>query len=226
MVDVVVDTLTQAIVSGEMSEGDTLPVEGELCEQLGVSRSVLREAVSVLSYRGLLEVKQGRGTIVRTPRESVPQDAIAMFVEANKVSLEHIMEFRCPIEIEVARLAAIRRGDEHLEAMRDSLAVLASRPTSLDICIDSDTAFHQALVTATGNPVFAITIQPITELLRKSRSLTIKHFGIDVVIEQHTAILEAVKRQDHEAAAELMSCHMGHTLRNLQDLSAHLEDVS
>jgi DNA-binding FadR family transcriptional regulator len=225
MVDIVVDSLTRAIVGGEFKVGDALPTEPELCQTLGVSRSVLREAVRVLSYRGLLDVKQGRGTTVRTPRESVAQDAIAMFVEANKVSFEHMMEFRSPIEIEVARLAAKRRTDEHLNAMRESLDTLLSRPESLDVCIAADTAFHQALVAATGNSVFAITIQPINEMLRRSRSLTIKHFGIELVIDHHTAILDAVERMDSDAAAKLMSVHMNQTLSNLRDITEHGEDA-
>ncbi len=223
MVDAVVERLTRAIVGGEIAEGETLPTEGELCEQLGVSRSVLREAIRVLSFCGLLEVKQGRGTIVCTPKESIPQDAIAMFVEANNVSLEHMMEFRAPIEVEVARLAALRRDDEQLRTMQDSLDTILSSLQSLETCIEADTAFHHALVAATGNPVFAITIHPISNLLRRSRILTIKHFGIEVVIEHHVTILDAVRRQDSEAAAVAMSLHMSHTSANLRDIGLHEE---
>lgn len=217
-VDMVVEALTKAILSREYALGEYLPVENDLCEQLSVSRSVLREAMRVMVYRGLLEIRQGRGTVVSAPKDSVPEEALSIFVESTGVTFNQLMEFRAPLEIEVARLAALRRDAHDIQVLEGFCDKLQEPNLPLEDYIEADIAFHQALIDATKNPVFGITVRPIVRFLRRSRELTIEHRGVAQVIDHHGGILAAVRDGDAKLASDRMAAHMAAAWEDLKSL--------
>ncbi len=220
--DLVVAKITESIVGGEYRPGEFLPNEEGLCRSLGVSRSILREATRVLAYRGLLEIRQGRGTVVRIPKQDVSEESLSIFLRANRVSFERLMEVRMPIEIEIARLAALRRREEHLSAMRELLRRMAENPTDLKASVEADGDFHQALVKATDNPLVGIILNSVVQFLRESRTLTIGFAGFEKAIREHTAIYNAVKAKDAAQAARCMEKHMMSTWKDLKQATAEV----
>jgi GntR family galactonate operon transcriptional repressor len=126
------------------------------------------------------------------------------------------MEIRTPLEIETAKLAAQRRKPEHLATMERALHVMQTKPKDLEAVVKADDKFHQAMIEATGNPMFKILIRPLLAYLHVSRQLTIGHFGIEVVIKQHREAYEAIKACDVNKAAECMQAQMEVTLKHLQ----------
>jgi len=211
----VVDKITNSIINGELSHGQVLPPENQLCEYLGVSRSILREAIRVLAAKGLVQVKQGYGTFVRQPKIDVPAEAVRNYLMTHSFSLQQLMEARYPIELEIARLAALRRGESHLEEMEASLRIMHDPMQSDEAYADADAAFHRAIINASGNPIFGIMIRSIMVNLHISRQLAIRHFRIDVVAEEHTAILEAIREGNPQAATEKMKKHMDMALERI-----------
>jgi DNA-binding FadR family transcriptional regulator len=210
--DLVVDKITYSVINGEVSDGQMLPPEGQLCETFGVSRSILREAIRVLVNKGLLEVKQGHGTFVRRPKIDVPEEAVSNYLMTHSFSLSQLMEVRTPIEVEVARLAAERREQKHVTGMEESLQIMNVQSNSVEVYSDADRAFHIAIIDASGNRLFGIMIRSIMANLHINRQLGIRHFGIEVVMQEHMGIFEAIKNQQPSVAAIKMKEHMAQTL--------------
>ena len=209
--EMVIERITEFIFSGQYSVGEILPPEKKLCEMFGISRSIMREAIKVLAAKGLLEVKQGFGTVVCLPKDEVPEKALMTYMAAHSVSLAQLMEVRAPLEIAIAKLAAAGRTDEHLQRMAATFETLAVEGHNLDVYADADVAFHQSLVDAAGNHIFKIIVNSIIQFLEMSRRLTIHHFGLDIVIKGHEQIYKAVVDKDPSAAAKAMEAHMTST---------------
>lgn len=206
--DLVVDKITNSIINGQLSAGEVLPPENRLCDIFGVSRSILREAIRVLSSKGLVEVKQGHGTFVRLPKIDVPEEAVSNYLMTSTFSLLQLIEVRTPMEVEVAILAAERREGRHVASMEESLQMMRSDSDSVDALADADQAFHRAIIDASANPLFGIMIGSIMGNLHISRQLAIGHFGIDVVIQEHQNVYEAIRDKQPSIAAEKMREHM------------------
>ena len=206
--DLVVDKITNSIINGQLSAGEMLPPENRLCDIFGVSRSILREAIRVLSSKGLVEVKQGHGTFVRLPKIDVPEEAVSNYLMTSTFSLLKLIEVRTPLEVEIAKLAAERRTEKHVISMEKSLETMGEESESVDVHADADEAFHRAIIDASANPLFGIMIGSIMGNLHIGRQLAIGHFGIDVVIQEHQAIYEAIRNKQPSMAADEMREHM------------------
>lgn len=213
----VIETLTELILTGDLDNESVLPPEKEMCDRLGVSRSIFREAMKILAAKGLVEIRQGSGTVVKAPGEDVPAEALSNFILLNEVSLFQVMEVRAPLDVAIARLAAVRRKDKHLEAMGTTIDTMCSHKDDAEAFVQADNDFHRSLVTATENPLFVILFRSVERFLKHLRKVTLQ-FGTDKVIREHRAILEAVRAEDGEAAAEAMGVHMEATIRDLKRL--------
>jgi len=221
--DLVVDKITNSIINGELSGGELLPPENQLCEIFGISRSILREAIRVLASKGLVEVKQGYGTLVCLPKIDVPEEAVRNYLMANIFSLVQLMEVRKPIEVEVARLAAERRGEEHINIMQKSLQIMESDSNIVEALADADGAFHKGIIDASGNPLFGIMTSSIMRNLHISRQLAIRHFGIGVVRQEHEGIFKAIKNKQSSVSAKKMEEHMDGALRRIHQVTELLK---
>jgi GntR family transcriptional repressor for pyruvate dehydrogenase complex len=217
-VDLVVDKITNSIIDNELRDGELLPPENQLCEIFGISRSILREAIRILVSKGLVEVKHGYGTFVRLPKIEVPEEAVRNFLMTHKISLAQLMEIRTPIEVEVARLAAERREEKHIDRMEESFQIMNNDSNSVEEYANADEFFHKALIDATGNALFGIMIRSIMGNLHISRQLAIRHFGIEVVVQEHGAIFEAVKNRHPSMAATKMKEHMAGVLKRINQV--------
>jgi DNA-binding FadR family transcriptional regulator len=221
--DLVADKITNSIINGELSEGELLPPESRLCEIFGVSRSILREAIRALVSKGLVEVKQGHGTFVRLPKIEVAEEALRNYLMTNRFSLVQLMEIRTPIEVEAAGLAAERREEKHISTMEKSLEILNTDSNSVEVYADADETFHKTIIDASNNPLFGIMIRSIMGNLHIGRQLSIRHFGIAVVIKEHQAILEAIKNKETIAAATKMKEHMEEYLNRINEVNLLLK---
>ena len=218
-----VDKITNSIINSELSDGELLPPENQLCEIFGISRSILREAIRVLVSKGLVEVKQGHGTFVRLPKIDVPEEAVRNYLMTNTFSLLQLMEVRTPIEVEVARLAAERRKEKHVKIMQASLQMMSSDSNTSETFSDADETFHKAIIEASGNLLFGIMIRSIMGNLHISRQLAIRHFGIEVVSQEHQRIYDAIKNKQPSVAALKMEEHMAGALKRINQIDELLK---
>ncbi|MEV0322960.1 FadR/GntR family transcriptional regulator [Streptomyces sp. NPDC050658] len=224
LADRVAAILAEEIESGRIAEGDKLPTEVELVKQLGVSRTVIREAVSRLRNAGLVEPRQGRGVFVM-PRRTRPLDleAEAAGTKADtKAKVLQIVEVRRAMEGEAASLAATRATAQDVSRMRQSLAAIDEAVESGGDGVDEDLAFHQSIAESTGNAVMVSTVRYLGEVLRGGIRVTRANEArrddfIEAVRVEHHAILAAIESGDAGAARAAVRRHLKHAASRLQD---------
>lgn len=201
LADATADQLERRIADGEWAVGSRLPTEPELMAELGVGRSTVREAVRTLSRVGLVQVRQGDGTFV-TGR---PVDTETLRNRCHRAQLHEIHDVREALDLQAARLAAARRTDEDLEALRALLDARASAALSRDAAAyaDADVAFHQRIVVATQNDMLIDLYRVIGDTLVHSLTLLKRESAFDDqdTSAEHEAILTAIAAGDADAAA-------------------------
>lgn len=213
------ERLSMAVHDGRLARGARLPTEQALCEQYGVSRTVVREAISMLKREGMLMSRQGSGTfVVSNPslalRLSPPQGDFEAVVE--------ILELRGALEIKAAELAAARRSNAHLRSMRNALAELDEAVERGEDGVREDLAFHRSVVAATGNQHFLETIDFLHQLLQQTIIVTRRNEARNAhymrqVDQEHHALLDAIAAGDSEAARHAASTHLHNAAGRLRE---------
>jgi len=211
LADQVTAALTKKIRGNEFADSQ-LPSEQAMAEGFGVSRTVIREAVSRLKAEGLIDTRQGRGAFVRTDRLDVP-----FRIDLNSAdllgSLLHIIELRRGLDAEIAFLAATRRKREQLAAIKRALADVERASKAGNDAAAEDLAFHLSIAQATGNPLFLELLRFLNQFLYIAIRVTRANedrrleFSEQTRVE-HMAIVGAIERQDPEAAATAAKIHM------------------
>ncbi|WP_344829028.1 FadR/GntR family transcriptional regulator [Actinocorallia longicatena] len=195
LVDQVIGQLSERIGDGTWPVGSKIPPEPVLVERLGVGRNTIREAVRALTHAGMLDSRQGDGTYVRATSEL----SGAVQRRLRTAELLEILEVRSALEVQAARLAAVRRTAEDLAAVRDALAARARALGSgtHEEFLNADVAFHVAVVEATHNQVMIDFYRDFTAAVRASVDLS---GGLPAV--PHEPIADAIAAGDPDAAAQ------------------------
>ena len=215
----VYDALLDDITAGRLKAGDRLPVEPALAESFGVSRTVIREAVSRLKADGLVRSRQGAGVFVsqarsqRAFRIAEPEGSGARLVR-------EIFELRLGLEVEAATLAARRRSAEDLKALHAAVVAMEATKLGADDGVAADVDFHRRIALAAANAQFADLLRYLQVFLRQSISIARANTRrqphlIDAVMEEHRAVLRAIEAGDAEAAGAAMRDHLLRAQRRL-----------
>lgn len=214
-----------AIVSGVHQPGDILGNEIELSEQLSVSRSAYREAIRILAAKGLVESKPRTGTRVLTMDRwnLLDSDVLSWFFasEPSPAIVNGLFELRMIVEPAAAALAAVRRSDDQLSEMRTALESMERMTLKTDAGQAADRDFHQAILTATGNPPLISLASTIGAGVRwttlyKQRK---RRLPPDPMPE-HWAVFEAIAAGDAEAARSTMSALVAHALEQTESAAS------
>jgi len=214
--------LERSILSGELAVGDYLPSERALCAQLGVSRSVVREALGRLASLGLVESRQGSGTRVASPTGREIAVGYERLMRNSAANLEDLAVVRLPLETTIAALAAGARSDAHLARLEATQRILGNPRRSLAAHVKADGEFHAILGAATGNSFLPLVLAPIRDLLTDSRLRTLARYGAALACAHHQKILEAVRDRDPGSAALAMREHLTVNSRHLRELSRQI----
>jgi GntR family transcriptional regulator, transcriptional repressor for pyruvate dehydrogenase complex len=210
----VYDQLRELIMRGELQRGQRLPGEAALAGEFGVSRGTVREALRLLAAQNLIRTAKGAGggSFVTLPTadyvSEVLQANIRLLSESREVSAEDMLEARELLEAFAARMAARRRGEADLQRLR---ACVIDDPLELGTERQHahNTAFHTALLEASGNTLLAIAAQPVFGILQTNmRRREIEHATLAKVNEDHRKILAAVEKGDANAAERHMLAHL------------------
>jgi DNA-binding FadR family transcriptional regulator len=215
--------LIDAIQQGLLPAESRLPTEQALGEQYGVSRTVVREAISMLKREGLVASHQGRGTYVT----AAPSVALRLpSPQGNPASVREILEIRSALEVKAATLAAVRRTDTHLRAMRNALEELDDAVRRGENGVREDLAFHRSVVLATGNDHFVATLDFLHQLLFHAIGVTRSNEArfpeyMQQVDDEHRALFDAVAAGDAEAAQRAAKLHLDNAERRLKEGAGH-----
>lgn len=198
------------IIAGRYAEGRRLPGDAELTAMFSVSRPVLRESVKTLVAKGLLTTKARVGTVVRerVAWNMFDADVLAWHLDAgiNQRFLSDLAEIRLAVEPRAAALAAERRTDDDLAAMRQAMERMTSEPSTSMAFAEADLSLHVALANASGNPFMRSIGGVIEAALRASFVLSapVEAADREAVLIWHQRIVDAIAACDAEAASAAM----------------------
>lgn len=224
--DLAADLRTR-IVDGVIQPGDKLPSENTLISEFGVSRTVVRSALTRLQAEGLVETERGRGSFALTPP---PADAQPVPGIRPVVSLEdraRLLEFRIGVESEAAALAARNRSERQLQAVRTALEQFTASGTHPAHAMKSDYEFHRAIAAATGNPFYSdclaalgqtMIAMPRTRLMTGGEHHVREHF--EQVVLEHESIYAAIAEGDGSSSSAAMRSHLANSRRRLRTPAA------
>ena len=206
-IEQLIRVLQNYIIDGNLKPGDHIPAERDLAAQLGVSRFSLREALRVAQAQGLIEITRGRQPTVARPSAIAAAKIISLTLRRTGKALFDLIEARQSVECGIARCAALHAKPSHIKAMNKTIDDLNNNKNNLADRVEKDIEFHNILVKASGNKVFEIILAPLAELLKKSRTKTMK-VNVERAVLGHRRILEAVIKKDAGRAAQAMYNHL------------------
>lgn len=207
LVEKVCQSLAAIARRDRADEENWLPTERELASQLGVSRSVVREATKRLEQQGLLEIRQGLGIRTVNNLHKPLTGALELLVPEETERLRQLIEVRLMVEPENARLAAERATAAQittLRAVHEQLALAESFEDS----VMADMEFHRTIAMLSGNQIAGLLMQSLSELLQASLKHGYKRVTPATAIKQHAAIVKAIEQRDSAAAARTMHRHL------------------
>src|ERR1700722_18226469 len=218
----IVQQIEDSVLKGTLKPGDQLPAERELAQQLGVSRTAVREAVKTLREKGLVEAYSGRGTFITDGTSQAARQSFDLMITLGQAEgSSHLAELRLILEPGIAALAAVRAKEEDITAMREAVGVMERTQKDPEAYIEADLDFHLALAEAVANPLILSLIDSIVGLLREQR---IKIFNVEGGPQRgqvhHKRILDAMERRDAEMARSAMLSHLEQVRQDSQVSSA------
>ncbi|MEP5762285.1 MAG: FadR/GntR family transcriptional regulator [Litoreibacter sp.] len=211
MSDRVYERVLAMIAEGEVQVGMKLPTEEVLSKQFEVSRPVLRQALKQLREDGVVVSRQGSGSFVNRK----PEGGVLDFAPVGSIAdIQRTFEFRAAVEGEAAFFAAQRRTDKDIEHLKAALDELDRCVRENELGVEADEVFHHAVCRAADNPYFlaargSMQSNILTGMnLTRNLSLTKPQERMELVQMEHREILEAVIKQDTDAARNAMRTHV------------------
>ena len=203
----IIRILELRILAGEFAAGQKLPSERELADEYGVSRPVIREGLSGLVERGLVDIQAGRGTFVREVAVDELSHSLNRAAARTGITTRHLVEARLMVEVTAARYAAAA-PQRPMEGL-DEVLLRHEEAQSLVDRASTDLQFHVAVAAASGNPVIAlmfgsIRAQVYSLMLRSHSDPHVREIGDP----QHRKLTEAIRAGDADLASTLMSDHL------------------
>lgn len=206
------------IQSGTFRIGDKLPAERELCEQFGVSRAPVRQALSALELNGVIYSRQGEGVYVKSNQLASENSQAAIFFES--VSPEDIVEARMNIEPLIVKYAVQRATDEDIEDLRSTIKRMEEETNDGVYVPETDEKLHNGIAKASHNDLFIKFMAAISNAMKqqemwkfiRDRTVTRPDYR-DVNFKEHQLLIKAIEDRNEEKAVEIMTNHM----QNLYD---------
>jgi GntR family transcriptional regulator, transcriptional repressor for pyruvate dehydrogenase complex len=209
---VLAEDLRAQITSGRLRPGDRLPAEPQLCALSGVSRSTVREALRLLASQNLIVTVRGvtGGSFVAEPSSDRLADALTLgvrlLISAGHVDPAHIFEVREAFEVPASGIAALRRTDEHLAALR--AALFDPDSTDPEAMSEAQRTFHLGVAAATGNPLFGLITRPLYGVRDEWEGAHRVAGFWRAIDSDHRRILAAIAARDPDAARAAARAHL------------------
>ncbi|OES46563.1 FadR/GntR family transcriptional regulator [Domibacillus iocasae] len=222
----VADTLLESIRSGDLKPGEKLDSVQRLAESFQVGRSAIREALTSLRAMGLIEMRQGEGTYVKSFEAAGIAFPLQSALLMNSDDLKSLMEVRKILETGIAASAAERRTLDDLNAMQLAVRDMVKYSADPELGEKADLAFHLAIAEAAGNSLLSSLMHHVSDMtaesMRETRRLCLyeETATVDQLNVQHEAILQAIESRDAKQARKAMNTHLDYVeivLRNYMD---------
>ncbi|HLY45564.1 MAG TPA: FCD domain-containing protein [Stellaceae bacterium] len=222
----IAERIAGEIAKGDLAPGARLPSEQAMGAAMGVSRTVVREAVAALRADGLVVTRQGAGAFVAEGAGRPPFRLAAEGLNTLEAVLD-VMELRASVETAAAGLAAARGSAVARRRIRAALARIDAAIRRGENAVDQDFAFHRAIAAATGNPQFSRFLEYLGRFIipRQSVRLAVHREGgqrayLERIQDEHGAILVAIEAGAAEAAREAMRVHLANSQERYRRIAA------
>jgi GntR family transcriptional repressor for pyruvate dehydrogenase complex len=214
----VFEQLIAFVVNGVWKAGDQIPPERDLCVELGVARTSLREALKAMELVGMLDSRVGEGTFVCPRSEFLARPMLWAFTGTDHSELKELLEARSLLEEDLAALAAERGSEDEIQAVGDSIKVMRAN-TEGGAVLDADMAFHLRIAAAAHNEILGNAVQLLRNMLRQWIYLKLLLPAVpDQVVEEHEAVYEAIRKRDVLAARVAMRSHLQKTAKLVEQV--------
>jgi len=199
----------EQVILKKLNPGDKLPAERELAEMLGVSRSSIRDAIRRLEMVGLVEPRQGAGTVVREVSHEALVSPLTNVIAHKRQLVGELLDFRKMLEPPMAARAATHGSAEEIRRMEEILRRQDAKVRGGQLAVEEDSEFHYAIALASGNSVVVKVMDVVMDLLRETRSRSLQSAGRpQKSLAGHRKILSAIKRHDGVTAEAAMLQHL------------------
>ena len=207
------EKLISHVVNGDWKAGDRIPPERELCQQLGIARTSLREALKAMELIGMLDSRVGDGTFVCERSQFLSRPLIWAFAGADHLELRDIMEARTLLEEDVAGLAAERATPAEIEAIGQQVRIMRAGIAERKSIVEADMGFHLAVAAAGHNQLLQNAVQLLRNMMLQwiHYKLLIPNVPLKV-LKRHEAIYRAIRERNVPAARAAMRKHLEETI--------------
>ena len=208
--------LRSRLGSGEFKIGDRIPSEATLIQEFGIGRTTLREAVRVLEHEGLLVVRQGAGTYLRSVK-----DRGILSGRLRQARVLEVLEVRRALELEITRLAASRRSDAALAAIGRAIEGMRCGLRQLDKIsfLEADLEIYRVLALATGNPILIEIHTFFSDSLRLALTQIVGIPGVmQNCLSRHEQLYEAISARDADLAEAITKAHLERLAKLTKDV--------
>lgn len=212
----VVAQIQEAILDGRLKTGDTLPSERQLKEMFNISRGTLREALRVLEQKGLIEIKLGvgGGSVVKDVNADQVSESLALLIRSQKVSLNHLAEFREDVEGIVAAHAAKRCTEADIlqlkELLKEARKCIAQGTSQRDAFIEIDKQIHMALAAVAQNPIYISVLHSVHDNIHRyyEQYLSMEERELKENYQDLCDLVKLVEKRQADKARELARDHV------------------
>jgi DNA-binding FadR family transcriptional regulator len=217
----VIDEVREMIATEGLRAGDVLPSEASVGERAGVSRVVVREAFRSMAALGIVDAGNGRRARVAAVDHSVLGLVMDHGVQTDQVSVQQVLDLRRTIELRTVALAAMLRSEREAEEIAAEAAAMRQHFADAERVMEHDIAFHHRIARATRNPLFAMVVESLQEITRRTWRIGWQARPTDEDRMQsvacHEAIAAAILKSDRAAGEALMANHFDNTTKMLLD---------
>lgn len=217
LVDQVMDALIELIETRNLKPGDKLPSTLSLVKEFGVSRPVIREALKTLEGRGIIQSSNGRSAIIQPASGEILQEYFRHAVRLAPTNLQEVLEIRYGIEVQSARLAALRIQPEQLVELQNLVHHMRQHINNPETFTELDLHFHELIANATHNQLMKYLVSSIRDSLRDTIREGLAHrLNEDerlLVQTTHEKIVDAIASRNPEKAGAAMAFHFDDALR-------------
>lgn len=212
----VVGQIQEAILNGHLKTGDTLPSERQLKAMFNISRGTLREALRVLEQKGLIQIKLGvgGGSVVKDVNADKVSESLALLIRSQKVSLNHLAEFREDVEGIVAAHAAKRCTEEEIlqlkELLNEARKCIDQGTSKRDAFIEIDKQIHMTLAAVSQNPIYISVLHSVHDNIHRyyEKYLSMEERELQENYQDLCDLVNAVAKGQADEARELARDHV------------------
>ena len=217
----IVEQIKFLIKEGDLKPGDALPPERELVKVFNVSRASLREALNSLTGMGFLEMSQKQRTVVKSLASGRMTEPLHRLIKDDIQTVFELIEVRKAIETWNAYHAAKRAGDDDIVRLEKGLESMKSRLEEHLSVVKDDADFHLAMAEATHNRVQTHLMFSIYDLLKESLGGYYESIDMQDIFDQHSKVVEAIKRRDPDLASRRMLEHLDYVESRVKEFSSN-----